>query len=121
MSEKISPYTFINSINGNKTQPYSKEYVPFITARTLSYFPDTLLFANLVSTYFITDPEMHYDFFQSIVKPRKRFSKWGKLVVNPNIKLLSEFYQISLSKAEEIISLYSDEEIDKISESMKLK
>lgn len=117
---KLSPYTFINSINGNKSQPYSSEYVPYITARTMSYFSDTITYAQLVNEYQIKDPEMHYQMFISAVRPRKRFAKWGKPTKDPEIAMISEYFQINAERAEEYKSHLTQEQINLIADQLKL-
>lgn len=94
--KKLSPFDFINNINagpsaGNllegctaddsESTPMdnpSKQYVPFIINRSLSYFNDTVLFANEMNRHHSLPPKMQYDFYRHAMRPRKRFSKWAK-------------------------------------------
>lgn len=120
MTNTITPYSFINSINGNKTQPYTSAYVPFITARTMSYFSDTIVYAALVNEYQIKDPEMHYDLFQSAVRPRRRFAKWGKPTKDPDLDMISEYFQINKERAAEYKAHLKINDLKIIADQIKL-
>jgi Bacteriophage clamp loader A subunit len=116
---KQSPYVFINSINGNKVEPYSSDYVPYITARTMSYFQDTLVYAQLINDYQVKDPEMHYQLFISAVRPRKRFAKWGKPVTDPELKMISDYFQINTDRARELKQFMTADQIKQIADDLK--
>ena len=50
----MKPFEFLNSINDTKkdlmTDPDTEKlYIPFVTNRSLSYFPDTVSVANLMN------------------------------------------------------------------------
>ena len=51
------------------------DYVPFIVARCLSYFPDTLIMANEINMFPSVDKKLHFDFLLNIVRKGKRFSR----------------------------------------------
>ena len=68
----MKPFDFINSINFTKKNMMrgtenddlaEKSYVPYITNRTLSYFTDTLLYANEMNRFASTlDSKLQYEF-----------------------------------------------------------
>ena len=79
----MQPFDFLNAINDNKQNLMAdpeceKDYVPFLTNRTLSYFPDTVHMANAMNQYHHLDNKLQFQFLLNIVRKRKRFSKWDK-------------------------------------------
>jgi hypothetical protein len=124
--KKYSPFDFINSINGGSTavnllqsctaddsdsSPMdnpAKQYVPFIINRGLSYFNDTVLFANEMNMHHGLPPKMQYDFYRHAIRPRKRFSKWSKKIDDSaDIQLLQQHYKYNATLAREAHSLLS--------------
>ena len=140
MADKLTPFTFINSINegqrgknllkdckaDSSTDPNDpsspdKSYVPFIINRGLSYFPDTVLFVNEMNRLSHLPHRMQYDFLRDVVNPRKRFSKWAKKrSVEDDVKLIQRKYNYSRSKAEAVYPLFPSEELSKLRKSMDI-
>tara|TARA_R100001460_G_scaffold72764_2_gene113563 strand:- start:9158 stop:9595 length:438 start_codon:yes stop_codon:yes gene_type:complete len=140
MADKLTPFTFINSINegtfsknllkdckaDSSTDPNDpsspdKSYVPFIINRGLSYFSDTVLFANEMNRLSHLPHRMQYDFLRDAVNPRKRFSKWTKKrSVEDDVKLIQRKYNYSRAKAEAVYPLFSSEEVNKLRKSMDI-
>ena len=115
----MTPFDFVNSIN--KGEPYlmtdelsEKEYVPFLTNRALSYFPDTVFYANEMNIRHGVDNQLAYDYYINIVRPRKRFSKWFKPEGHENIGVIVEYYKCSYKKASEYLKLLSPEQVEEI-------
>ena len=131
MPEKLTPFTFINSINQGRKSKHllqdctaddsletsnpdaaDKQYVPFIINRGLSYFKDTAIFANEMNLKPDIPARMQYDFYRNIVSPKKRFSKWGKKEnASEDIKLIQKAYNYSRQKAEAVYPLLSNKDI----------
>ena len=87
----------LNAINYDKTpilddELQEKEYVPFVVNRCLSYFPDTILYANKVNHYNQLDKKMQFDYLRLSIRPRKRFSKWIKLQEEKDLQLIKDHY-----------------------------
>ena len=74
-------FDFLNSINENKRDLLKEdpanisEYVPFMVNRGLSYFPDTVMFANEINQHASIPKEWQYAFYLNGVSKRRRFSK----------------------------------------------
>jgi hypothetical protein len=131
MADKITPFTFINSINQGRKGKHlledctaddsletinpdaaDKQYVPFIINRGLSYFKDTALFANEMNIKNNLPPRMQYDFYRNIVTSKKRFSKWGKKAkTSDDINIIKSLYDYSEEKAESVYKLLTKEQI----------
>lgn len=124
----MKPFDYINSINFTKKnlmkgsendELAEKGYVPYITNKTLSYFTDTLLYANEMNRYHFLDNRLQYEFYLNSIRKKKRFAKWAKADDNDDLVMISEFYQISLSKAKEAIKILSPEQIKIIKDKME--
>lgn len=124
----MKPFDYINSINFTKKnlmkgsendELAEKGYVPYITNKTLSYFTDTLLYANEMNRYHFLDNRLQYEFYLNSIRKKKRFAKWAKADDNDELSMISEFYQISLSKAKEAIKILSPEQIKIIKDKME--
>ena len=73
-----------------------KAYVPFMVNRSLSFFNDTVLFANEMNRYASLPAKMQYDFYRNALRPRKRFSKWFKALPDTkDIEVIKEHYGYS--------------------------
>ena len=129
---KLSPFDFIKSINeGTKgknllgecsadkevDQPDSldKQYVPFIVNKGLSYFQDTVLFANEMNVNYELPAKMQYDFLKNVIRPRRRFSKWDKKIKpTADILLIQEAWGYSKEKAEAVYEVLSEDDMKEI-------
>lgn len=112
----MNPFQYIASINNTKKdlmigEDEEKAYSPFIVNRGLSYFQDTVLFANEMNMASHLDHRLQYDFLRGAIRPRKRFSKWMKKTVPARIEVIKEYYGYSDEKAESVSDLISDETI----------
>ena len=125
--KKLSFFDFLNSINEGTNgkslldtcradnsegaaDPSSADraYLPFMVNRGLSYFNDTVLFANEMNMHHGLPPKMQYDFYRHAIRPRKRFSKWSKKIDDSaDIQLLQQHYKYNATLAREAHSLLS--------------
>ena len=116
---------FLTSINSSKEnliekEPIcEKEYVPFVVNKCLSYFPDTLFYANQINALSGMDKRLQYDYLRMSVSKRKRFSKWIKEDKNDNIETIQEYYGYSYRKAKECLGCLSSEQIENMKNSLK--
>jgi hypothetical protein len=125
----MKPFDFINDINFGKKnlmrktendELSEKAYIPYITNRSLSYFTDTLLYANEMNKYSHLDNKLQYEFLLNSIRPKKRFAKWHKPEQDDDVELVSEFYNYSLSKAHQVLSILSDKQLSAIRDRMTL-
>lgn len=125
VEEKTSftPFDFVNDItHGKKDIIHSssvpshieKQYNAFIVNKSLSYFDDTILFANEMNRAHHLFPSAQYDYLLNTIRSRKRFSKWIKPEKNDDIDLISNFYEVNKQKAKQYIEILSKEQIDNI-------
>ena len=123
----MNPFDFVNDINlgkkdimTNSENPELAErtYNPFLTNRALSYFPDTVQYANLMNMYSDLDNIMQYSFLLNIVRKRKRFSKWHKTTDDEDLQAVIDYYGYSVKKAKEALNILGDEQLVTIKEKM---
>lgn len=117
-------FDFLNSINTTKKNlieedPLNeKDYNAFMINRSLSYFADTVMYANEMNRYAALAKDMQYAFYLNGVKAKKRFSKWHKKDQNSeDIKLVMKAYGYSSAKAAAALELLKAEQLDIIRKS----
>ena len=113
----MNPFEYLNAINTTKKDIMvddvaEKAYTPFMVNRGLSYFPDTVLFANEMNLNHHLDNRLQFDFFINIIRKKKRFSKWAKASELENKDVIKEYYGYSNEKAKSVLPLFNDEQIE---------
>jgi len=119
----MNPFEYVNAINYNKKDIMvddiaEKEYNPYIINKALSFFPDTILFANEMNKYHHLDHRLQFDFFINIIRKKQRFSKWLKPSEVENLQLIKDCYGYSNEKAKSVLTLLSNEQIDELKRRM---
>jgi len=120
--EKLTPFDFIKDITHEKKNLMSddedkqieNQYTPFIVNRGLSYFIDTVIYANEMNVRPNTDKKLQFDFLINTVRQKKRFSKWHKSEKTKEIELLMEYYGYNVHRAKEVLSLHTKEQLKHI-------
>ncbi len=116
---KMNLSEVLNAINYDKTplledDLQEKAYVPFVINRSLSYFPDTILYANQVNHYNQLDKKMQFDYLRLSLRPRKRFSKWIKSQEEDDLQLIKDHYNYSNERATEVLRVLTPNQIEDI-------
>lgn len=123
-----TPFEYLNSINTTKDNMMrgtendelaEKEYSPFMVNRGLSYFQDTIMFANEMNVRHGSRNKMQYEFYLNAVRPKKRFSKWHKSKKNKDVEIVMEYYGYSAKKAEQALSILSKQQLKSIKEKLE--
>ena len=89
---------FLKAVNQSKenvmdNDPLTeREYPPFVVNRTLSYFVDTVMYANEVNRRAHTDHKLQFDYLLNTIRSKKRFSRWLKPEENKNIDAIKDYY-----------------------------
>jgi hypothetical protein len=118
-----NPFDYVTSITYNKNdmmkdtendQLAESGYNPYLTNKSLSYFPDTLLYANEMNMLNHVDSKLQYSYLLNSIRPKKRFSKWVKKQEDIDIEAIKEYYKYSTAKAEAALSLLSPQQINEI-------
>jgi hypothetical protein len=121
----MSPFDFLNAINTTKKDllredPLNeKDYSPYMVNRGLSYFSDTVMMANEMNRNSGIPKKWQNDFLLTTISKKKRFSQWHKKDKNSeSLQLVMEYYKYSTERAKEVLSIFTDEQIDNIKQRM---
>jgi hypothetical protein len=123
-----NPFDYVNSINQNKKNMMrdsendvlsEKNYSAFMVNKALSYFPDTLLHANLMNQYHQLDNRPQYEFLLNSIRPKKRFAKWVKDAGDEDLDVVCEYYKCNRNIAKEYHSLLTSEQLDIMKEKLQ--
>jgi hypothetical protein len=115
------PFDFVESITYGKNDLLAdgsdeKDYVPFLTNKALSYFADTVLYANEMNVNHHLPRALQYAYLLGSVRPKRRRSPWHKADAEEAklIELISHKFSLSHAKARQALPLLSQEQIDDI-------
>jgi hypothetical protein len=119
----MNPFEFVNAVTHTK-QDLMKEdverfYQPFLVNRALSYFPDTVMYANEMNIHNNIDSKLQFHFFLNTLRPAKRFAKWVKKEEDNDLTAIMEYYGYGLEKAKQALSVLSSEQLIIIKEKLE--
>lgn len=121
----MSPFDFLNAINLTKKDVLAedplnkKDYSAFMINRGLSYFPDTILYANEMNRNSQIPVEWQFSFFLNSISKKKRFSKWAKKdAETEDFRLVKEYFGYSDTKAQDALDILSKEQLVMIKEKL---
>ena len=117
---------YLNSININKNNlmdedsdpAWKSKYPAYIINKCMSHHMDTVMYANEMNQYSFLDSKMQYDFYIHIVRPKKRFSPWGKKQKIDDLDLVKRYYGYSTDKAIQALRILSPNQIDYIKDKL---
>ena len=118
----MSPFDYVNEIlQGKKNlivDDYTeKSYEPFLVNRALSYHFDCIMFANEMNQRPFVDKKLQNDYLINTIRSRKRpFNKWVKAEKSEDIECIKAFYGVSTPKAQEALSLLTEEQLQQLKE-----
>jgi len=116
-----SPFDYVNTITTSKVNMMRDSendvlaesvYEPWLVNKALSYFPDTILHANIMNQYHHLDKRPQYEGLINSIRPKKRFSKWVKSASNEELELVCTYYKCNKIIAQEYLSLLPSEQLD---------
>ncbi len=112
----MNPFELIKSISSTKKDilENEKDYNAFMVNRGLSYFPDTVLYANEMNKFHHLDSRLQYQFLINTIRKRNRFSKWNKSIESENLNAIKKYYNYSNEKARDVLPLLSNENLNTI-------
>ena len=116
----MSPFDYVQTIMETKKNlivdaATEKDYSPFLTNRALSYYPDTILYAQEMNFHSSLDKKLQYDYLINTVRSMKRYkSKWAKKKDNSDIDAVQEFFGYSYQKAKIALSVLSKDQVKQI-------
>ncbi|AGH56232.1 DNA polymerase clamp loader subunit [Synechococcus phage S-E7] len=112
---------YLNTINQTKKNlmedddpAWEKNYPSYVINKCMSQHMDTIMIANEMNQYQHLDKKLQYDFFINIVRPRKRFSPWGKKQKVDDLELVKQYYGYSNEKAKQALRILTPTQLDVI-------
>jgi hypothetical protein len=125
----MTPFDIINDLSTKKTDLIRSSENPELVEKTVfnqwltnkhfSLFIDSIMYANEANMYSHLDNLLISDLYKYSLRSKKRISKWPKKASDGDIEVVSQFYNISLRKAEEYYTLLSPEQIEVIKNQME--
>ena len=116
---------YLNSLNLSKEyllQPedpgWEKNYPPYIINKCMSHHMDTVMFANEMNRLPHLDKRLQYDFYINTVRPKRRFSPWGKKQTVKDLDLVKKYYGYSNEKAIQALRILTPKQLDYIKEKL---
>ncbi len=123
-----NPFDYLNAINHTKkdlmTDSANDElaesgYTAFVVNKGLSYFPDTVLYANEMNTKPQLDNKLQFHYLINSIRPKKRFSKWHKKGADNDLEVIQQYYQCGYSKAEQALKVLTVDQIECIKQKLQ--
>lgn len=117
-----TPFDFLNAINFTKEDMFqdtqsNKDYKSFLVNRGLSYFPDTVMYANEMNRYPDLSNQQQFSFLLYSISKKKRFSKWApKESVSEDLENVCAFYGYSKRVAKSVLNILTEEQLNYIRE-----
>jgi hypothetical protein len=124
-----NPFDYVNSITQSKKNMMrdtendtlaEKGYNAFLVNKALSYFPDTILHANLMNQYHQLEDRPQYEFLLNSVRPKKRFAKWVKDAGDKDLEIVCEYYQCNENLGKDYLSLLSSKQLDIMKQQLEI-
>lgn len=118
-----NPFDYITSISHTKKdmmedEQGEKDYSAWMVNRGLSYFPDTILYANEMNQMAHLPSKLQYTYLINTIRPRKRFSKWVKKKEDSDLDAIMRCYGYNIDKAKSALSILSPDQVKKIKEKL---
>ncbi len=120
----MTPFDYVNAINGRAKKDVmsgtdddkqaESDYVPYVVNRSLSYFPDTVLFANEINRRSFLDKKLQFHYLLNSIRPGKRFAKWIKPEDSEELELVKQYYGFNNEKARQALPLLSKNQLTMI-------
>lgn len=121
MTDKHTPFDFLNAINTKAVGELDiDQYNPFMVNRGLSFFQDTILWANEMNSRSHIDKKLQFDFLLNTVSKKKRFSKWFKSEKIEDVELLMDYYKVNRMRAQEMLHIISEDQINVLKDKLFL-
>ena len=115
---------YLNSINFSKDYlmdedpAWEKNYPSYVINKCMSHHLDTIMYANEMNIHSHIDKRLQYDFFINIVRPRKRFSPWGKKQKVKDLDLVKKYYGYSSDKATQALEILTPSQLNYIKDKL---
>ncbi len=122
-----NPFDFIKAINEHKDiiresenpEQMAKDYSAFMVNRGLSYYPDTVLYANEMNMLAHLESLLQFDYLLNSIRPRKRFSKWSKKREDSDLEAVREYFGYGHTKAQQALAVLSTQQLEQMKQKLE--
>jgi hypothetical protein len=121
----VSPFDYINAISHTKKDLIrnsedpahsEKDYNSYLVNKGLSYFIDTVLYANEMNNHNHLDAKLQNDYLINTIRPKRRFAKWVKKLSEGDLEVVKSYYGYNDEKARQALSILSNDQLTLIKE-----
>jgi len=122
-----NPFDYLNAINSrtdiiresDDPERIEKDYSPYMVNRGLSYFPDSIMYANEMNGLAHLDKLLQFDYLLNSLRPRKRMSKWHKKREDSDLDAVVEYFGYGYKKAQQALSVLSTQQLQEIKQKLE--
>lgn len=113
----MNPFDFVNAIQRTKKDimvdtASEKAYSPFLTNRALSYYPDTIFYAQEMNINHNADSLLQFHYLINTIRSANRSKvSWAKRKENDEIDAIQQYYGYNYQKAKVVLSILSKDQI----------
>ena len=111
-------FPFLNDLYHDKKYIFNEdtesEYNSYMINRYMSANLDTAMYAQEMNEKHFLEKKLQHDFYFYAVRPNKRYSKWIKSPKQEDVELLMEYYNYNRQRAEEVLHLHSEDDLEYI-------
>lgn len=125
MREKYKLFDFVDAITTTKKDlfqdPEAKmDYVPFLVNKAMSFYGDTVLYANELNQRASLPKEWQFYFYLNSIPKKKRFSKWvNRDKESKSLNIVMEYYGYSSREAENVLYVLTKDQLFMMEEKLK--
>lgn len=118
----MTPFDFLSAINETKRDlikedpSVEKDYSAWMINRGLSYFPDTIMYANELNQRHQMSSKWQFQYLLNSIPKKKRFSKWFKREEEKHLQSVMDCYGYSSEKAKQVLGILTPEQLKCIEE-----
>lgn len=115
--KKLSLFDVLNSLYHSKDLKFNeieKTYNPYMINKFVSMNSDLILVANEMNINPFLSKQVQFDFYTSIIRKKKRYTKYLKADKEEIIDIIKFYMKCSNEKAKDILRLLSEEQVTEL-------
>ena len=105
----------INSKTPYEWEEIEKLYNPYIINKAMSYFHDSISYADDMNRYYDIPKNVQYNYLINTIRAKKRYTKWAKKDIDIKlIESIRSYFGYNMRKAEDALKILTPEDIKMI-------
>jgi len=125
----LNPFDFMNAASFTKedvirdsdqSEYTEKQYNAYIVNRGFVNFEDTILHANEMNMRHGLFYAAQFDYYKSVLRKRKRFSKWPKADKDKDLDVIQHVYQCNRTVAKQYFKALSKDQLNAVHDKMNI-